>query len=103
MKIGVAGPADGQVVSPRAQEPIECGDAAFGLPIDLIEQAMAIRVVRVHEVEKIVIEQAEDPLERGIRLSTVELPGDQGRMIDREAVPPVPRVGRDAEPGCLLF
>ena len=43
----VAVAADRQVVSPRAEELIERGDAAIGLAVDLIEQAMAVEVVGV--------------------------------------------------------
>ena len=37
MEIEVAGAADGQIVSPRAQELIERGDPAIGRLIDLIQ------------------------------------------------------------------
>src|SRR5205814_1443774 len=82
MEMVVAGAADGQVVSPRAQEPIECGDAIMGFPIDLIQQAMAGRAVRVHEIEGVVVEQAEDSLERRILPGILELRSDQGGLIE---------------------
>ena len=87
IEIEVAVAADGQVVSPLAQEVVERGRAAIGLAIDLIQQAMAVRVVQVVEIVGVVVEQAEDPVERRIRLLSRELPGDPGGAVEREAEP----------------
>ncbi len=85
MKVAVA--ADGQIVRPDAQQFIERGDAAIGLAIDLRQQAMAVRVVGVPEIVGVVVEQADDPVERRGRLLSHELEVDAGGAIERETVP----------------
>ncbi len=87
IEVGVAVAADGHIVSPRAQEVLQRGLAAIGLAVNLIQQAMAVRVVWVQAViGGVVVEQAEDPVERRIPL-TRELPGDPGGTVEREAEP----------------
>ena len=89
MEIRVAVAADRQVVSPLPQDLIERGDAAVGLAVDLVEQAMAVEVVEVPVVvaEGVVIEQAEDAVERrgGILAGDLEL--DACGSAQREGVP----------------